>query len=335
MDETRLAELRDFIIRERKQGETYDGIRQQLLASGWGEADVNEYLPTAWQQAEAAAAPAAPPAMPPAMAPGAAPAMPPATAPAQPPAYTPPIVPEAKPVEPLQAPPTLAPAAPPAVVPPAFAPPAEGPAYGIGAWFSRGWAMFSTDAGTIILALLLTGLLGLVTVTICLPPLIVGLNLMLLKKHDGQPIAVGDIFQGFRYFWSAWGVFALTLLATMVISGPVGLAFGGGQEHLGEAMSRGSMIAQGVSTIWSWVVTTFFLFAMPFIADGRGGAIDAISASFNAAKSDFGMYLAMVILAQVVAAAGLLLCVVGIFITAPWSQAALVSVYRSRFPARS
>lgn len=135
MDETRLAQLRDFIVEARKQGETYDLIRNQLLAGGWSDADVNEYLPTAWQQVDAAAAPAAapPPAAPPAVMPAAMPAQPPVAAPAQPPTYSPPVVaPVAPPVQPAYTPPvTTAPPAYPAPAQPVYGTPmAYPPSYG-------------------------------------------------------------------------------------------------------------------------------------------------------------------------------------------------------------
>lgn len=343
MDETRLAQLRDFIIEGREQGETYDVIRQQLLTSGWTDADVDEYLPTAWQQAEAAAAPVVPvAAVPPAMPPSMAPAMPPGVPPVMPPGI-PPQTPEepayppsAEEATPVAYPPKEQPGFGGTPLPPPVGMPltAEPPAYGIGAWISRGWAMFSSDAGTMIGAFIVTGLLGVVTAGICLPPLLAGFNRLLLKKHDGQPIAVGDIFEGFRYFWSAWGVFALMMIASFIVSIPASILTGGGHHEAGQAMSGGMVAANGITTIWGWIVGTFFLFAMPFVADGRGGAIEAVTASFEAAKSDFGMYLVMVIVSQLLAVAGIILCIVGIFATGPWSQATLVSVYRSRFPAR-
>lgn len=328
MDETRLAQLRDFIIDARKEGETYDVIRQQLLSSGWSDADVNDYLPTAWQQAEAMAAPAPPPAQPPAVEPVYAPPV--AEAKPEAPAYTPPPV--------VATPPAYPPTAQPGYgglpqQPPTYAAAAEPPAYGIGAWFQRGWAMFSSDAGTMIGAFLVTVLLGIITVGILMPPLLVGFTRMLLKKYDGQPIAFNDIFEGLRFFWSAWGVVAIMVLANMVIAGPIGALTGGGRPSPGEAMSAGMAVGQGLTTIWGWVVGTFFLFALPFVADGRGGAIEAVTASFKTALSDFGIYFVMSILTQVAAAVGVILCFVGILASAPWAQATLVSVYRSRFPA--
>lgn len=141
MDEARLGQLRDFIVEARKQGESYDVIRQQLLAGGWSDADVNEYLPTAWQQVEAAAAPAVPPAMPPAVMPAtppaampatppaAMPATPPAAMPSEPPAYQPPVVEPITPAAEEKPAAYAPPVAPPVVAPAAYPPPAQ-PAYG-------------------------------------------------------------------------------------------------------------------------------------------------------------------------------------------------------------
>ncbi|MHB8995980.1 MAG: hypothetical protein ACYC63_12110 [Armatimonadota bacterium] len=129
MDETRLGQLRDFIVEARKLGESYDVIRQQLLASGWTDADVNEYLPTAWQQVEAGAAPAVPPATMPAGPPASAPASAPASMPATPPAAMPSEPPAVTPDEtPVYRPPVMEPVTPAAEEKPAvYAPPVAGP----------------------------------------------------------------------------------------------------------------------------------------------------------------------------------------------------------------
>lgn len=340
MDETRLGQVRDFILEARKQGQTYDQIRAQLLSSGWSDADVNEYLPTAWQQAEALSAPpaAAPPAAAPATPPAEAPAVAPVTQPpATTPAYAPPVQPVAQPpVTPPVQPPAGAPyspATPPATIPGYAAPdysPAVPAEYGIGAWLSRGWAMFSSDMGTLIGATLVAGLLS--CTVICAPPMMVGLQRMMLKKHDGQPIAFGDLFEGFQYFGSAWIVFLAMVVASMIISAPIGFIFGhaGGSGH---GASGAVMLGNGISWVWGIIVSTFLLFAMPYVADNRGGGMEAITASIEAAKSDFIIYALMVLVTQILAYVGLIACVVGVLFTAPWATASLVAVYRSRFPA--
>jgi hypothetical protein len=157
-----------------------------------------------------------------------------------------------------------------------------------------------------------------------------------LKKHDGQAIAVGDIFEGFQYFWSAWGVglavgivmVVISMLAKVVSGTPHGVvALTPG--HL----PPGMMLGNGITSIVGWFVGTFVLFAFPFIADGRGGAVDALTESINAAKSDYWMYFAVVVTTQILAGVGFVACCVGVFFTGALAQAVQISVYRYRFPA--
>lgn len=61
MDQARLAPLISYVAEARKHYLTYDQIREQLLSSGWSDVDVNEYLPSAWQQSETRPAATRPP----------------------------------------------------------------------------------------------------------------------------------------------------------------------------------------------------------------------------------------------------------------------------------
>jgi hypothetical protein len=306
MDPTRLAQLKDYVKQSRDAGQTYDQVRAAILGGGWTEDDVNEYLPAAWAETEPTAAAPAPVVAPPVVAPST---------------------------------PVVAPTTP--VVPPTYATPGAAPGYGapaapvgagLGAWISKGWEMLMSDAGTIIVAVLVAALIGAFSLCICLPPLSLGLFRMLLKKHDGQPVTINDVFEGFRYFWSAWGVMALAFLAGFVLSIPLGIltAIAG---RGGDATTGVALVSQGLGAIIGFAVGTFLLFAFPFIADDRGGAIEAITASVNAVKEDFWTYLIAVIVAQVIGAAGLIACGIGALFTAPLTACITTAIYRSRFPA--
>jgi len=64
MDQARLDQLKDYVKQSRDAGQTYDQVRAAILAGGWTEDEVNEYLPLAWAQTEpvmAAPQPVAPP----------------------------------------------------------------------------------------------------------------------------------------------------------------------------------------------------------------------------------------------------------------------------------
>lgn len=298
MSDEHRAALTDYVEKAKAAGMSYEQVREGLISGGWDAAMVDQMLPEVFGEP----APATPPA--------AMPATPPAAQPAQPPAYAPPTQPAA---------------APPTYSAPAY--PAAGD--GLGAWLSKGWAMVSGDAGTFILATLVMVLLF--CTVICAPPMMIGFQRLLLKKHDGKPIAVGDLFEGFQYFAKSWGAFLIIMLASMIVTGIVQAAFGRGG---GEGARSGMMVVQGFSTIWGWVVGTFTLFMWPLIADDREGPIGALTTSINTATGNFLIYLVLVIVCQLIAVAGVIACGIGILFTAPVAQAAMVACYRSRFPAR-
>lgn len=296
MSDAYRAALTDYVEKAKAAGMSYDEVHQGLISGGWDAAMVDQMLPEVFGE-HAAAPPAAAP-------------------PAQPPAYTPPA---AAPVTPAT---DLRPAY---SAPPAYQTPAGD---GLGAWISKGWAMVTSDVWTFVLATLVMGLLA--CTVILAPPMIVGYYRMLLKKYDGKPVAVGDLFEGFQYFGAAWGAFAILMAVGLVVGGIVGAIAGkGGQGDIGPQLA-----VQGISNVFGWVLMTFTLFMFPLIADDREGAIGAITISINTALSNFLIYLVLVILCQLIMGAGAIACLVGMFFTMPVGYAAMVACYRSRFPAK-
>lgn len=74
-----------------------------------------------------------------------------------------------------------------------------------------------------------------------------------------------------------------------------------------------------------------FLFVNPLIVDQKKGAIEAISTSFNALKSQMWMALLYVIVLGLVLLAGLIACGVGILVTLPLILLAIAVTYRDFF----
>jgi len=309
VDPTRLTQLEEYVKQARQSGLLYDQVRSTLVQTGWTEDEVNEYLPKAWADTEPA--------------PAAAPVV-------AAPVVAPPVAP---PVTPMVAPTYGTPSA--FTTAPVSAP--QQPVDGIGAWLSQGWTMVASDIGTMILAMLVVGLISAVTIGICGPPLSIGFYRMLLKKYDGHPIQVGDVFEGFQLFGAAWGLALITFAA--VVAGLIGIGIP--VAILSAIASHGGDSAQGLvglltnvlGTALGLFVATVMLFAGPWIADGRGGSIDATKASIEAVKANFWMYLLAVLVAQIIASAGVIVCGVGVLFTAPIGQAMLISIYRSRFQA--
>lgn len=79
--------------------------------------------------------------------------------------------------------------------------------------------MASTDVGVFIGATCVVLLLSILSLGICAPPLNAGLYRMVLRKHDGHPIEVNDVFGGFRYFAVAWGFNLLVSLPMFLVLG--------------------------------------------------------------------------------------------------------------------
>ena len=209
-------------------------------------------------------------------------------------------------------------------------------ASGLSAWINSGWQAVSTEWGAFVGAMALMLLITLVTIGICGPPLGVGLFRMLLRRHAGQPVGAGDVFEGFRYFGVAWGFVLIILLASMVVVVPLMLVVfltvqrQGGQQA---AMSV-QFLVQGVSNLLGIAIGTITLFSMPLIADDRAGAIEALVTSWNTVKTNFWTYLLAYFIFQLISSAGALACGIGVRFSAPLSMGCIVACYRSVFPAK-
>ena len=83
------------------------------------------------------------------------------------------------------------------------------------------------------------------------------------------------------------------------------------------------------------IIGTFTLFLWPLIADGREGALGALSLSISTVLTNFLVFLVFVFLCQLVASAGVIACCVGVLFTGPLANCAMVACYRSYFPARA
>jgi hypothetical protein len=287
--------LKSFVEMARRRGASYQETRQRLLQAGWQAQMVDDLLPRLYVEAE-----------------GLAPS------PTQGQAVAPPA---AQPTEE------------PTATPPSRTSPTRTRS-GIDVWVSTGWRMVSEDFWTFAGAAALAGFLCLFIVPA--PPLIVGLNRMLLRKYDGHAVSVGDIFQGFAYFGSAWGYalipavpwFLLILLANMVTGG------NGLQSGETNALSVTSMILLGTAELALLFAGPFLMIGFAFIADDRGGPVEALAASWDAAKANFINYLLALLVFQLMVLIGYCLCLIGLLFTVPLAHGGVVAMYRSRFPTR-
>ena len=83
------------------------------------------------------------------------------------------------------------------------------------------------------------------------------------------------------------------------------------------------------------IVSIFFMFAFPLIADRNLSGVDAVKLSIKAARANLGGVCGLVLLCMGLAMLGVLCCYVGAFLVAPVSLAAYAVAYRRVFPGVS
>ncbi len=149
----------------------------------------------------------------------------------------------------------------------------------IGTTLKLGWDTFVQAPVALILGFLVLLVLGGVSLGVCAGPLAVGYSRMCLKAARGQPVEVGDIFDGFQQFVPSLILFVVTVVAVTVGS----ILF----------------LLPGLAAAF----LTFFAFW--FMAeDPEIGAIDSIRASVAFIRRDFAATLVFALVTSIVASVG-------------------------------
>jgi len=222
---------------------------------------------------------------------------------------------------------------------PAVAPQVQRPVYaggmapkeGLGGWIGQSWEMVSGDLGAFILGLLLVGIVSVVTLFICAPPLQAGLFIMALKKFRGEPISAGTVFEGFQFFWPAWGLALVQALLSGAIGGILGGILGAGLGAAGVDQEVIAMAGQVVGSIVGLVIGAAFFFSWVLLVDRAMGPIDAIKNSWAVTSEELVSYIGIVFVLQLIGMAGAIACGVGVLVTAPMVLCATVAAYMWRF----
>jgi len=128
---------------------------------------------------------------------------------------------------------------------------------------------------------------------------------MALKASRGLPIQIGDMFTVFDR--------APALILAAVLIG----------------------IVQGIGLMCcclpGLIAGAIFMFSIPLIVDRNLGAVEAMTASFNAWKRDPVMATLFVIVLSIVASLGIIVCCIGHFLTQPLLPIGVAIVYRDLF----
>jgi hypothetical protein len=141
-------------------------------------------------------------------------------------------------------------------------------------------------------------------------PMMGGLSALCLKKIRGQAATFGDIFLGFGLsFGSLLGAYLVCMLLTTV-----GLFL---------------CILPGIYLAVSWV------FTIPLVIDKRMGFWEAMELSRKVVGKHWWKIFGFVLVLALLGIAGLLVCIVGVFVACAICQIALLYAYEDIFHSRS
>ncbi|WP_027378748.1 hypothetical protein [Chryseobacterium daeguense] len=154
-------------------------------------------------------------------------------------------------------------------------------------WNAPGFPLYITLSG--ILGLLLT-------------PLYVGLIFMINKYNTKNPIEFSDLFIGYRQNF-------VNILIYAFISGII------------------STVALSLCFIPIVFVYPFLMLGYPILLFENASATDALGKSFNIVKENYGLFLVVTLVGFLISFAGLVLCIIGVILTAPFILAVMYSSY--------
>lgn len=161
----------------------------------------------------------------------------------------------------------------------------------IGACISTGWETFKKDPLNHILALVLIGVCGSISMGILSGPMMVGYTRMLMREAEGQRISAGDVFKGFDDFVP--GLVA-ALLSSLIIS--VGYTF---------------LVIPGI------LLAPLLPYTIYFVAAGEKDGIEALKRAFQVLQAQLVPGALCVFVLGIVGALGVLGCCVGLLATMP------------------
>lgn len=159
----------------------------------------------------------------------------------------------------------------------------------LGEWLSGGWALIKDDIVTFAVAALLAGLIGGATGGICMPPLVIGLYMMVGSRMRGDSVEIGDVFRGFEKFGPAflayllvaiavYALYALFIILTLVL---------GNIPVIGLILFIVLFVGYAIAVL---VIGALAFYVLPAIAFTEVSAVDAIRTSVEKVRGDIPMH---------------------------------------------
>jgi uncharacterized membrane protein len=178
-------------------------------------------------------------------------------------------------------------------------------------------------------------------------PMMVGIYICLFRRMRGEPVEFGMLFKGFDHFAQGLIAALLQMIPMIIVMVPMYIILIG---FMMTTMPRGGRMEPDESSRFLFsmlgfelvffvvimtvaiVVTIFFLFAFPLIADRNLSGVEAVKLSIKAAKANFGGVLGLILVNVGLGILGVLACYVGAFLVAPITMTSYAVAYRRVFP---
>lgn len=204
----------------------------------------------------------------------------------------------------------------------------------LGGWTAAGWQIIKDDLLTFSLAMLVGGLISVVSCGIAAPAMTVGLLMMAYRKMTTGYVEFGNLFDGFRRFGNALGtailIFLASLVITVVFTVPIYVARAATSEQSAVYLTV-NVICQILSSVASVILAGATLFAFPHVAARNASPVEAISASVEVFRRNMVMFTVLALVWQLLTSLGLVACCIGILVTGSIVTAAEAKAYSDHF----
>jgi len=212
------------------------------------------------------------------------------------------------------------------------------------------WALIK-DQYWLFLGIIFVGVfIGGAIPIVLIGPMMVGIYICLFRKMRGEPVEFGMLFKGFDHFAQSLIAALLQMIPMVIVMVPMYVILLG---FMMTTMPRGGRMDPDESTRFLFsmlgfelvffaiimtvaiIVTIFFMFAFPLIADRNLSGLEAVKLSIKAAKANFGGVLGLILVNVGLGILGVLACYVGAFLVAPITMTSYAVAYRRVFPESS
>lgn len=171
-------------------------------------------------------------------------------------------------------------------------------------------------------------------------PMMCGIYLCYLQRLRGKRPEFETLFRGFDVFLEGLIATLIVAVATAVLISPAVLLFVGlmvgtavtGGEDLAPLAVLVAIVGAFLLAVWSFIVSSLFLFVYPLIIDKQMTAMPAVTNSCRAVWANLGGIILAEIAFALVSLAGGLACGIGTIFVLPVLFGAKAILYRQIFP---